>query len=50
MTYLEPLELSLLGPVVEGGDNNYDKNGEKDGQPLQPLSVVLALWTHSTEE
>ena len=49
-TYLEPLELSLLGPVVEGGDNNHDKNGEKDGQPLQPLCMVLALWTHSTEE
>ena len=41
MTYLKSLKLSLLGPVVEGGDKDDDKDGNEDGQALYPLRMTL---------
>ena len=41
---LQPLELLLLGPVVEGGDKDDHEDGQEDGQTLDPLCMVHALW------
>jgi len=38
--YLKTLELLLLGPVVEGGDEDDDQHGDQDGQALDPFRMV----------
>ncbi len=46
---LEPPKLFLFSPVIECCDKNNNNNSQKNGQPLDPVRVVLLLaWTRIT--
>ena len=40
---LEAPELTLLGPVVEGGHEHDDDDGDQDGETLDPRRM-LVFW------
>lgn len=44
---LQPAELLLLGPVVEGRDQNHNDDGEQNGGAFDPAGLGLALVLHA---
>ena len=44
---LQPAELLLLGPVVEGRDQHHDGHREEDGGALDPARLGLAFVLHT---
>ena len=44
---LEAAELLLLGPVIEGSDQDDNNDGDQDGQTLNPAMLVLLLLMES---
>lgn len=45
---LQPAELLLLGPVVEGRHQDDDDDREQDGGALDPTGLGLALVLHAS--
>lgn len=45
---LEPAELLLFGPVVEGRHQHHDDDREQNGSAFDPSSLSFALVLHAT--